>query len=177
MKAFREWFDLHFTQDSKLPQRVKDKLKNKRLDIFDCQSPYSWMRLVVATLLPSDKSNRRQSGLPQNRTAKTDHYRGGKTSGPSISQVLTKVLTEPKADKFEDIGIVEEKLREAHDFIERRQAKVAKKLLAWRDRQVGRWESVLREAERGEAELGEAELGAVRNGVATAGEKSSSLGE
>lgn len=162
MEAIRNWFDLHFTNNSKLPQRVKDKIKRNGPEVFDNQNPYSWMRSLENTLLPSDKSHRRHSGLSQNTMATNDHYRGGGPSGPSLSQVIKRKAAQ-RANNPEDRKIVEEKLTEAHKFIEERQAMVAEELLAWRDRQVGRWESVLKETE----------TSADHNGAPGAGEISS----
>jgi len=63
-----------------------------------------------------------------------------------MHEVLEKKAAE-LLDRLETRKFIEEKLREAHELIEKRQRKVAEELLAWRDMHVTWWEEVLKERE------------------------------
>jgi hypothetical protein len=63
---------------------------------------------------------------------------------------MFKIKSVQRLEGPENRRFVENKLTEAHKFIEQRQKMVAEKLWGWREREVARWESVLKERELGE---------------------------
>jgi hypothetical protein len=155
MKEIRGWYDEHFTNDPKMPQQIKDILRDHSPDRFDDQNPYSWMRSLTKLLLPGRRPPskpatppRRHSGISQTTTAPRNHgnyhYRGGHPTHPKAHKLLNRFVVwlseDPNNEKF-----VEEKLTKFHDFIQERQNKVADRLLAWRDGQVAGWTGVLEE--------------------------------
>jgi hypothetical protein len=132
---------------------VKDILQEHGPDEFDDQNPYSWMKSLENILLPSHRPPRRPSGISQVTMVARNHHRGGNPSGPTLSKVIKKLAVQI-SDRPENRKFVVEKLTEAHKFIEERQDKVAEKLLAWRDRQIGRWKKVLDERDLAETPNG-----------------------
>jgi hypothetical protein len=149
MKEIRDWFDSYQANKSKLPQKVKDIIQEKYREEFDDKSPYSWMRSLQNTLLPSDRLPRHDSALSQQSAAPAkihNHYhnRGGNPTGGGVLKFVQKKVIK-WSDHPEIKKAVEEMLTEAHNHIEKRQNTVAEKLWVWRDEQVKNWEAVLEE--------------------------------
>jgi len=146
MKEIKDWFNFHFANDPKLPQQVKGMLQQHSPNEFDDQNPYSWMRSLENTLLPNHQPPRRHTGISQTPAAQRghNHNRGGDPPRPKISKVFNRLAVKI-SDPPENKKFIMQKLQEAHEFIEKRQNKVAEKLLAWREGQVARWTYVLEE--------------------------------
>jgi hypothetical protein len=147
MTELRNWFDSYLANNTKLPQQVKETVQEKWGSTYGDDNPYSWMKSLQTSLLPSDKGMRSNSGISQssNSTKNHDHYRGGHPTGPGLLKFIQKTAAAHIVDRSENRKVVEEMLTGAHKFIELRQHTVAEKILAWRDNQVGSWRDVLGE--------------------------------
>ena len=151
-----EWFDKEFTNNPKVPKKVTSKLQKSehKFEIPNLLPPdsiYSWMNRLQTTLLgparhtPNPKSaqtpnptvNKGHSGMSQSNRPNGLH-----SSRPPLDKRLRSTAVE-MSHSSESTKFVEEKLTIGHKFIEGRQKEVALELLAWRDKQVARWEREL----------------------------------